>query len=356
MGNGARLMALVMVVTLLSACTGQSATPVRTIAPPPPSAWPTPDPCGSAVTQLGALVDALAGELAALRPVVVSTSFSGADSLSGARKVSATLTVYDGLEQAMGYCPETRALAQQVAALRTSAAAALVPALNMGMNDDEVERAAAVKLVGLLPKVLAISTADKGVADALGIDLQVAQVPTSALKPLGSLPPLSDTAPPTHTPVPNPTQAGTAGGGTSGSTSAAYSTAIAYQYSTSQTYQTDLLSNLNMLESINCDIGCTAEMEYAASQAQAPFKAAAVKSLKAHLAFMGSHPAAACFRAAYAADKPLANDWITLISGWLPMVSDTPEGRYQAGQAQTYLSMTNAFLGKFTSYFKTCGF
>ena len=354
----AGLASLLLVYALIAACSAQPPPSTAGLAETPtPSASVRPqasaNPCPAAVTYLGAFTKQIADDLASLRPLIVARRFESAGTVRATRNVSAILTAYLGLEQTLRACAATRELAQRVQVLRASAEATIETVLSARTADAPVQRNAAVSLFGLLPEVLALSGAATSIADSLEITLDGAQVPAGASKPIGSLPPLPT---PKATPKPTPGQT-SAGGAASGSGQAAYDVAVAYRSDVSQTYQIDLLNNLNALESIHCSPGCTSEEVYAVSQAQAPFKAAAVKSLKAHLAFMGSHPAASCFRAAYAADKPLANDWITLISDWSPWGgTDTPEGRYQTYEARAYLSMTDAFLGKFTSYFRTCGF
>lgn len=346
MRSGARFMVLATAATLVAACTGATA-PVQTIAPPPPLAWPaTPDPCGSAVSQLEALANDLAADLTALRPLVVSASFSNAKTLTGARKVSATLTVYGGLEQTMGYCPATRALAQQVAALRKNIEAALVPALNAGMFDDSVERAAAVKLVGLLPKVVAISKTNKSVADTLGIEVQVAQVPASALKPVGSLTPVAGAANPTAQAA-APPGSGTDGSASSGSAA----TAQAYQASANQTYAIDVPRSLDALTSIDCT-GLSGDECYYVSEEGAVWVKLATTSVNAHIAFMNSHPAAQCFLDAYKADRGVAKDVLAALSSW--HAGNSGNMRYYSQIFGLRASEVQNFLTEFNSYFADC--
>ena len=109
MGNHARLTVLAVVMAVVAACTSQggpsTAVPARTIAPEPSAALlATPNPCLFAVTRLGAFAEELAGELAALRPLVVAARFDAAKTASGARQVSATLTAYEGLESDLQRC------------------------------------------------------------------------------------------------------------------------------------------------------------------------------------------------------------------------------------------------------------
>lgn len=211
MGNHARLTALAVVMAVVAACTSQggpsTAVPVRTIAPEPSAALlATPNPCLFAVTRLGTFTGRIAGDLAALRPLVVSRRFNAADTASAARMVSATLTAYDGVEQAVRACSTTADLSQRVEVLRSRAEGMLTKSLTAGLTDPRVEREAAASLLGLLPEVVALSKAAKGVADGLGVQVAVATVPKGADQPLGSLAPLPAPTPkPTRTPKPTPT-------------------------------------------------------------------------------------------------------------------------------------------------------
>ena len=206
-----RLACMLLALALVAACGGQglpsavaAPAPVQTPAPLPSALPPaTPNPCLFAATRLAAFSERLAGELAALRPLVVAARFDAARTASGARQVSATLTAYDGLEHAVGGCQATAPLSPRVALLRSSAEATLEKALTAGITDARVERNAAASLLGLLPEVLALSAAATGVADKLGAAVKVAQVPADATRPVGSLPPLP-TPPPTPKPTPPP--------------------------------------------------------------------------------------------------------------------------------------------------------
>lgn len=149
--------------------------------------------------RLGAFTERMADELAALRPLVVASSFDAAATVGATRRVSATLTAYLGLEQRLRTCDATAALAERVEVLRTTAKAMLGSSLSSSIADAQMQRDAAARLFVLLPEVLALSEAAKGVADNLGVQLPIATVPEGADQPVGSLAPL-----PTQTPPPTP--------------------------------------------------------------------------------------------------------------------------------------------------------
>ncbi len=181
----ARLVLLAAVTAFAAACGGTSApTPApagasATPAPSLPVQQPT-DPCGVAVTHLGALTARMADGLALLRKLVIAASFNGVETAAAIRRVSATLTTYVGLEQTLEGCDATAALAPRVDELRTRAEATLAGSLSARITDDKVHWDGAVGLLGLLPEVLSLSGDAKSVADGLGIDVAVATDPGAA--------------------------------------------------------------------------------------------------------------------------------------------------------------------------------
>jgi predicted secreted Zn-dependent protease len=155
-----------------------------------------------AVSQLGALTRQLADALVPLRALVVDPAFDASRTLGGIRQVSAVLTSYTGLDGSLGDCPETAGLASQFAGLTTRADAALTTSLEGSITDRPTQRDAGVRLVALLPEVLALSEAGKEAADRLGVELAVAEVPEGATDPIGNLVAL---APPKPVPTTPPT-------------------------------------------------------------------------------------------------------------------------------------------------------
>ena len=189
----ARLTLLVVVTAVLAACGGAPtpapAEPGPTPTPAPSAAVQEPtDPCGVAVTHLGALTERLAGDLVALRALVVAASFDGPEAATTIRRVSATLTSYVGLEQTLASCQATAALGPRVDELRTTAEATLASSLSATIADEQVHWEAAVGLVGLLEDIVALSGDAKDVADGLGIDIAVATDPGGTAGP-GASPP-----------------------------------------------------------------------------------------------------------------------------------------------------------------------
>lgn len=205
MGSRNRLVTLVLAVALVAACGGQAVPSSGPTTEPSATPLVTANPCAAAVTHLGSYTQRLADDLAALRPLVVAATFDAAATIGAIRLVAATLTAYLGLERTVRDCEATADLAQRVERLAQSAEATLEPTLSAGILDSQVERDGAVGLLGLLPEVLALSEASKSVADTLGVEVAVAQVPEDAAQPVGSLPPLTTpTPPPLTTPKPTP--------------------------------------------------------------------------------------------------------------------------------------------------------
>ncbi len=154
------------------------------------------------MTYFGSFTDQFAVNLAALRPLVVAKRFDAVATVNATRQVSAVLTAYDGLEQRLGSCEATSELIDGVKSIRKSARALLERVQAPGISDAGV-RKAAVSLVGLLPKALALSKAGVGVANGLGIAMQVAEVPKGSTKVIGALPALT-TPKPNASPIPTP--------------------------------------------------------------------------------------------------------------------------------------------------------
>ncbi len=198
MGSRYRLVTLVLAVALVAACGGQAVPSSGPTTVPFATPLVTANQCAAAVTHLGSYTQRLADDLAALRPLVVAAAFDAAATVDAIRLVAATLTAYLGLGQTVRDCEATADLAQRVERLAQSAEATIEPALSARILDSQVERDGAVGLLGLLPEVLALSEAAKSVADTLGVEVAVAQVPEDAAQPVGSLPPLT-------TPKPTPT-------------------------------------------------------------------------------------------------------------------------------------------------------
>lgn len=353
MGSRARLAYLSLAVVLVSGCSGRAGPPS-----PSPISLATPrttaSPCAIAVTHLGAFTGRLAGDLAALRPIVVSKTFRAGDTLSVAREASASLTASGGLERKLQSCEATADLAPRIVNVRVKAETALGTLLTGSMGAAKVQRAAAVVLLGLLPEVLALSKAAKSEADALGVEVAVAEVPAGATKPVGSLLPLSSPTPrPTAKPraTPRPTGRPATGSSGSGWTEAAYNTAVVYQASAVQTYTEAVPGYIARLMSM--ERGGSPDENTALSNEADVLAKLARDSINGHLAFMRSHPAARCFRDAYAADRKLATAYLQYVQpGGFPQSGPTlrmTERRLSDTEAQA-----QAFFSRFSSYFADC--
>ena len=199
------LSSLALVGLLVAACAGQGEPPrVLTPSPEVPSVAPaaTPTQCSIAVTHLGAFTQRLAGDLAALRPLVVARTFDAGETAGADRLVSETLTAYRGLGAALGPCQQLAGIAVRVATLRGTAEAALRDVLSTPLAGAREHRDGAVALVGLLPEVLALSKAATSAASEMGVHVALATIPPGADRPVGSLAPLpTPTQPPPPTPA-----------------------------------------------------------------------------------------------------------------------------------------------------------
>ena len=111
------------------------------------------------------------------------------------------MTTYADLTPLVGRCDAARDLEGPIAGLSASVETILGGALSASITDAPVQRRAAVSLFALLPEVLALSAAGKAIADTLGLDARLADVPSDANGPIGSLPPFP-TATPATTPSP----------------------------------------------------------------------------------------------------------------------------------------------------------
>lgn len=67
---------------------------------------------------------------------------------------------------------------------------------------------------------------------------------------------------------------------------------------------------------------------------------------------MNSHPAFACFRDAYAADRKIGNSLVSALAKWHP--GNAGEMRYQNQWLQAVCSRADTFLSRFDSYFADC--
>lgn len=198
-GNGrgqvavlARLAPLLLVIAVLAACAGPPTPSTAVLAEthaPTTTPRPTPDPCGAAITRLGSFTQLLAVEFTGLRSLIAATDFDTAKTVAASRHVSAILTEYSGLEDMLRRCEATAKLAAQVDAVRTTAQSAVDDATSVPISDVPAVRAVAVRLAGLLPRVVTLSKDGQTIADTLGNEAAVSPVPPGPGKPLRPIPP-----------------------------------------------------------------------------------------------------------------------------------------------------------------------
>lgn len=162
----------------------------------------------------------------------------------------------------------------------------------------------------------------------------------------------------TPRPTPAPTRRPTSGssGGSSGSsgsgwTEAAYRTAVAYQDSAYQTYRIDVARSVDALSWMDCT-GMTGEECYAIGMEGATWVRLAKDAINRHLAFMKGHPAATCFRDAYAADKKVASKLLDVLSSW--HAGNSGELRYWNQVIGFAYSAASKFVDDLSGYFKDC--
>lgn len=208
-GNRGRWTALLLVVAVVAACaeagTPPPAGPAQTAEPQTiPQPHQTADPCEVAVKHLGVFAERMAGELAALRPLVTATRFDSAATAGAIRQVAATLTAFATLEGRLAHCDAADGAAAQVEELRSSAQVALAKVQSARVLDARAQRRGAAALLELLPAALELSGAAQALAEATGVDVAVADIPDGSAEPITSLPPLA-TQPPAPTPRPAPT-------------------------------------------------------------------------------------------------------------------------------------------------------
>ena len=307
-----------------------------------------------AVTRLGGFTTQIADDLASLRPLVVAATFDSSRTVGASRRVSATLTAFAGLEDALRDCADTTELAQRVELLRASAEAVLDKALSASIIDARVQRDAAFKLFGLLPEVLAVSDANRIVAGNLGLGLRVAEVPNGSARPIGSLKPLpTPTPPPTPRPTPRPSAPPRAATGSTGSglawNATTKITAAAYKADVTSTYTSAMQkANYDMQVAGFQPPGLTPEeaagrMEYARILAAVDI----ADAIGDHYRFMNANKPARCFQDAYLADIKVGDEFLAAAR----RIYDDPLGDHDLKSA---FSKRDGFLGRLNGYFSNC--
>jgi hypothetical protein len=129
-------------------------------------------------------------------------------------------------------------------------------------------------------------------------------------------------------------------------------TASAYRNSAFSTYaEVDL--EVSYVRDAGCLWGMTGQEGGAIRAEVAPHRNAAMRAINRHLAFMRSHPAAPCFRDAYAADRRVATTWLERIRGGSGS-DQAGEGRAWNRRVNDIWRETDAFLQNLPTYFQDC--
>jgi predicted secreted Zn-dependent protease len=190
--------ALLLSVLMSAACSATPATtppseatasPNRTAASPT-AARPTADPCAAALERLNLFVGRLAPDLAAVRPLVVSSRFDSPTTVKAVRNASATLRAFDGIADVVGLCPQASSIGASLGDLTQAAERAQVDALDGSIHDAARVRSGAVRLFELLGPLLEIDSSAKQLAEERDLAFVATEVPDEARQPLGKLPPL----------------------------------------------------------------------------------------------------------------------------------------------------------------------
>ena len=190
------------------------------------------------------------------------------------------------------------------------------------------------------------------------VGTETASVPLSVIVALATPTPRPATPRPA-TPTQGTSGGGGSGGGPSGGsgwTAAAYQTAIAWENSVSQAYVVTVPSNATDLAYFSCCApGTTTEERNAAAQEALVYLNAAKGAVSTHLTWMTSHPAATCFKDAYAADRTMAKAWLSWLNSWqLAGGENTPEGRAQIQTYNAVSAQNSAFIAAISGYFNDC--
>ena len=302
---------LVAAALLLAACGGspepRSPAPTAISTSIQAMAQGSSDPCTHAVLYLGAFSSQIAAQIAGLRPLVVAKQFDASATGTAVLRINATVVSFDGIGQAVRDCSPTADLAPRVDKLIKDASASLDKAIAGSINDGQLQRDSAANLFALLPEVLALSAANKTVAEKLSITTTSAQVADSDTKPVGLLPPLSTPRPAT-TPRPTPPPTAQPGGGASGS-GTARAKVNAYLESVQATYSKMVGAGY---WPGGCQSGDNPEL-CAAKIAAEQARQVAISALQVHSAYLSSHPLR-CLDDAFAADRVVMRMWSSILA------------------------------------------
>ncbi len=344
MGQRARFRWILLLGVLAGGCTTgpASSPPVQATFTPQPAPATSPERSVQP-TIAGQIGEPLEVPGAATLTVGYASAWKGHNSqLAGYRYVVLQLTVKATGREAVELSAESFALLdlsrQAYPPLATGAGPALPLAVAMG-------KTATGKLTFEIPTggnyELQFRPSAGGVIGIVDVTKAIA-----AIQP-------SPSPTPRRTATPRPTAGAVTGGGSGsgGWDQAAHATAVAYQQSAIEVYAVDLPGRTNELAYWTCGLPdeCAAGREYLTAADINPATAA----LKAHIAFMKSHPAARCFRDAYAADRSIANGYLTWLAGWKILNgTESSDGRGQIMALDDLDGRADAFLA--TDWYRDC--
>jgi hypothetical protein len=324
---------LIGIALVVAACGSQPTEPSRSPAPAGSvAARAAAGTCPLAVAQLRALTDGLAGDLSNLSGPIKQKPFSATEAAVANFRVSATVTAFkdEGIAANLASCEATADLAPRVTKVLTTAVAAVEQAQAASITNASAQRAAGVKLLGLLPEVLALGKANEVAANTLGLPNDVAVVP-------GSADPGSSVGPAKTPPLTGGSSPAPAGGTWTDA-------ANAYLNDTFATYR-DVSARAAALSGTGTPTPSATPAELADGIRQA---------LSGHLVYMDGHRARGCYSNAYATDRSLAGQWDALLeTGVLPSDA-TPEGQAAAQGFEAAQTRTSSFLTQMASFFETC--
>lgn len=318
--------------------TPSSVAPLATATSIPTVTQGAFDPCVHATTFLGAFMSQLSIQIAGLRPLIVAKQFDAPTTGTAVLRINATFTAFDGIGQAVGDCPPTADLGPRVDRFIKTASASLNKATSGSINDGQLQRDAAANLFGLLPDVIALSAANKTIADELAMTAASAQIADADAKPLGSLPPLSTPRPAT---TPRPTSALTPQPGTGASGSGAARAKVnAYLDSVQATYSKMVGAGY---WPGGCEPGDNPEL-CAAKIAAEEARQVAISAIRVHLTYLNDHPLR-CLDDAYAADRAVLRLWSDILAvGFIAAGISGPQAEQR----------TTAFSEKLPAYYADC--
>ena len=306
--------------------------------------------CSSAISTTAAVLQRLANNLAALRPLIVNSAFDVSETMSAIR-ASASTTSLESMAVGPTECDAGGSWDSAISEFQSALKRVLDPALSTSVSDPSAVRARAVKVWQTLPLLQSLSAKLIDRAETLGLSVAALELPSNATKALGTLPALT-AAVAVSTPRPTakgttPGKPGTAtappGGSRGTVNTAALKTLSAYSADWTKAYSGMAFSPIYI------DFYVCSDSDYGPEGRAACFSALEARAktftrFDAHRKWMSSHPLK-CLKAAYAKDRSLMNYLERVLNlGWLA-VGTNPSG---------IESRIKAFSNQFPSYAKGC--